>query len=102
MSSSQQEGIDFKLPSKIHIGPKEALAILVAIGSLGVTIFWTYSDSRNANLFVSSAVYKKDTEQFKETYNKDMASLVKVMDEIKAAQVVMQKDVKDILKEQKK
>jgi hypothetical protein len=79
------------------MSPAAAISVLIAIGSIGVTSFWLYSDKHNTEVFLPRSEYKKDQEQ----YQKDQQSLAIILERIEKRQDESSKDIKDILKEQR-
>jgi len=84
------EIIDLKIP-RIRFTPKVAFWMITGLGTLGVTAFWQYSDTHNAEKFLPRAEYQKDQDARAE-FQKSLKEDVK---EIK-------QDLKDFMKEQRK
>lgn len=78
----QEEAIDLKIPQRIEIGWKEALGVLIFIGSMGITGFWLVSDRHNDSRYVSTAKYEEDERRHQE----QMKKLEERLNEIKTGQ----------------
>jgi hypothetical protein len=85
--SSTQDAVNFKFPNKFRIGVKEAMVLVIAIGGVGITGFWLYSDRHNDERYVAQNVY-----------DKDQRSISEKLDKMDKNQEEMQKDIKEILK----
>lgn len=89
------EIINVKLPNRFHVGPKTALAILVFIGTTGVTAFWQYSDARNTITFLPRNEYEKNRTFDQTLAEKDRQIILEKLEEIKR----VQHEMKQLLKE---
>lgn len=85
------DAIAVRIPGKFQIGLKTAVGAIVAIGTLGVTIFWMYSDKHNDERYVPKV--------WLESYDKDQSRVLQQLQKQEVVQDEMRKDIKELLKQ---